>query len=77
MFSQLRDCSRLLMDAELAPVQGDRFQPTGFADLGAATYPLPDGTRMLLVESAQSMANRLEAALLDSNNELIDRKSVV
>ncbi len=71
MFSKLQDCSRLLMDAEFAPVQGDRFQPTGFADLGAATYSLPDGTRMLLVESAQSMANRLEAALLNSDNELI------
>jgi len=65
MFSKLQDCSRMLMDAEFAPVQGDRFQPTGFADLGAATYTLPDGTRMLLVESAQSMANRLEATLLD------------
>ena len=42
-----------------------RFQPTGFPDLGAALYeqPGPNGetTRMLLVESAQSMANHLEA----------------
>ena len=42
-----------------------RFQPTGFPDLGAALYeqPEPNGetTRMLLVESAQSMANHLEA----------------
>ena len=52
--------TRILIEATLKPLQGDRFQPTGFADLGAATYERPDGTRMLLVESAQSMANRLE-----------------
>jgi CRISPR-associated protein Csb1 len=59
MFEQLDSAPRLLMHADLKPVQGDRFQPTGFADLGAAVYERPDGTRMLLVESAQSMANRL------------------
>lgn len=57
---------RLLLDAELRPVQGSRFQPTGFPDLGAATFALHDGTSMLLVESAQSMANRLEAVCWDS-----------
>ncbi|MBI3796507.1 MAG: type I-U CRISPR-associated protein Cas7 [Deltaproteobacteria bacterium] len=60
-FSTLKDAPRLLMEAELKPVQGDRFQPTGFADLGPARYQLPDGTEMLLIESAQSVANRLEA----------------
>lgn len=56
---------RLLMEADLAPVQGTRFQPTGFPDLGAAQYEGPDGRPMLLVESAQSMANRLEAVCWD------------
>jgi CRISPR-associated protein Csb1 len=60
IFSNLGKQPRLLIEAELTPVQGDRFQPTGFPDLGAATYKRPDGTPMLLVESAQSMANRLE-----------------
>jgi CRISPR-associated protein Csb1 len=60
IFSGLEKQPRLLIEAELTPVQGDRFQPTGFPDLGAATYKRPDGTPMLLVESAQSMANRLE-----------------
>jgi len=64
MFEQLNGVPRLLMHADLKPVQGDRFQPTGFADLGAAVYERPDGTRMLLVESAQSMANRLEHTCL-------------
>lgn len=54
---------RVLMEADLVPMQGQRFQPTGFADLGAAVYTLHDGTRMLLVESVQSMANRLERTI--------------
>ncbi len=59
---------RLLMEAELEPIQGTRFQPTGFPDLGAAEYEAPteDGkVDMVLVESAQSMANRLEAVCWD------------
>ena len=72
-FSPLKDVPRLLMQAELKPLQGDRFQPTGFPDLGAARYTLADGTEMLLVESAQSVANRLEAAVWDdAKADLID-----
>lgn len=63
--------SRVLLEAELEPMQGQRFQPTGFADLGAATYTLPNGVRMLLVESAQSMANRLEATIVTPDGEVI------
>jgi len=55
---------RLLLEVELAPLLGSRFQPTGFPDLGAAEYTAGD-RRMLLVESAQSMANRLEASCWD------------
>lgn len=64
----LKNESRLLMEVDLKPLQGSRFQPTGFPDLGAADYVGPDGTRMLLVESAQSMANRLEAVCWDEAN---------
>jgi CRISPR-associated protein Csb1 len=56
---------RLLLETRLRPVQGTRFQPTGFPDLGGAEYEAGDGRKMLLVESAQSMANRLEAACWD------------
>lgn len=62
----LKDQPRLLLKAALRPIQGTRFQPTGFPDLGAATYDGPDGRKMLLVESAQSMANRLEAVCWDT-----------
>jgi len=66
----LADTPRLLLEADLQPIQGTRFQPTGFPDLGAAEYPAPDGNgRMLLVESAQSMANRLEAVCWDDASE--------
>lgn len=61
----LKDQSRLLLEADLEPVQSYRFQPTGFPDLGAAQYQAPDGTNMLLVESPQSMANRMELVCWD------------
>jgi CRISPR-associated protein Csb1 len=64
-FEKLADAPRLLLEAHLKPLQGERFQPTGFADLGPARYALADGTEMLLVESAQSVANRMEAACWD------------
>ena len=60
-FAALEKSPRLLVRASLAPLQGTRFQPTGFPEIGAAEYEGPDGTAMLLVESAQSMANRLES----------------
>lgn len=63
---------QLLFAIPLRPVQGHRFQPTGFPDLGAAVYETPEGT-CLLVESAQSMANRLEATCWDDAKQaLID-----
>ena len=53
---------RLLLEAQLRPVQGTRFQPTGFPNLGHAVYESPNGAgQTVLVESAQSMANRLES----------------
>ena len=65
-FSPLAGEPRLLMEVELRPVQGSRFQPTGFPNLGPAVYAAPDGSgQIILVESAQSMANRLEAVCWD------------
>jgi CRISPR-associated protein Csb1 len=67
------DAPRILIEADLAPLQGTRLQPTGFPDIGAATYKLPDGTEMLLVESAQSVANRLETVCWDeARGDLVD-----
>jgi CRISPR-associated protein Csb1 len=63
--SALAKAPRLLLRAKLKPLQGTRFQATGFPEIGAAQYEGPDGTPMLLVESAQSMANRLESVCWD------------
>lgn len=64
--SALEEAPRLLIEAQLQPIQGDRFQATGFPEIGAAEYKAPDGKgRNLLVESAQSMANRLEKVCWD------------
>ncbi len=60
---------RAVRKIELTPVAGTRFQPTGFPDLGAATFTAPDGKGgwedALLVESVQSMANHLEQTTWD------------
>jgi CRISPR-associated protein Csb1 len=64
----LDQTTRLLFSIDLQPVQGDRFQPTGFPSLGAATYQTKEGQKVL-VESAQSMANRFEATVWDTAAE--------
>ena len=71
--SPLDSASRLMVEAELKVVTGGgRFQPTGFPDLGPALYRGADGANWLLVESAQSMANRLELACWDDAAECFD-----
>ena len=55
---------KLLFSIRLKPIQGSRFQPTGFPGLGAATFQTAQGLN-LIVESAQSMANRLELVTWD------------
>ena len=72
-FDILKEEPRLLVEVPLKPIQGTRFQPTGFPDLGAATYNMADGKEMLLLESAQSMANRMENVCWnESLNDLVD-----
>jgi CRISPR-associated protein Csb1 len=53
---------RTVLEADLAPIAGSLFQPTGFPDLGASEF----GDNHLLVESAQSMANWLEGTTWDA-----------
>jgi CRISPR-associated protein Csb1 len=61
----LKSIPRILIEAALKPVAGTRIQPTGFPDLGPADYKDANDIPTLLVESAQSMANRLEAVCWD------------
>ena len=70
--SALASEHRVLFAIDLEPLQGKRFQPTGFPGLGAATYERP-GKTSLLVESAQSMANRLELTIWDAaKNDVVN-----
>ncbi len=62
--SSVSSVHRVLFEIPLVPMQGHRFQPTGFPSLGAATFQTREGS-CLLVESAQSMANRLELTCWD------------
>jgi CRISPR-associated protein Csb1 len=64
---------RLLFAIPLKPLQGHRFQPTGFPSLGAATYRTKNGDS-LLVESAQSMANRLELMIWDEARQRVKKE---
>lgn len=66
--SALANIQRLLFEVPLVPVQGHRFQPTGFPNLGAATFQTKSGLSLLL-ESAQSMANRLELTVWNTSNQ--------
>ena len=63
--ASLESSSRLLFKIPLEPLQGRRFQPTGFPALGAATFQTSNG-QSLLLESAQSMANHLEMTIWDT-----------
>ena len=67
---KLPNTTRILIECKLKPVQGFRFQPTGFPSLGAAEYmaETEEGRiNCLLVESTQSMANRLEMVCMDGS----------
>jgi len=59
-FNSLKKVPRLRIEAKLEVDMGKRFQPTGFPNLGAAVFDLPNGGAGLIVESAQSMSNRME-----------------
>lgn len=67
-FSPLATAQRVLFEIPLVPSQGHRFQPTGFPNLGAATFQTKDG-QCLLVESAQSMGNWLELTVWDKDKQ--------
>jgi CRISPR-associated protein Csb1 len=61
------------LDVRMQPLAGARFQPTGFPDVGPALFQRPigeDGWQdCLLLESAQSMANHLEATSWDAGSQ--------
>jgi CRISPR-associated protein Csb1 len=56
---------RVILQATLVPLIGDRFQPAGFPEIGHVIYKAPRTDRttadVCIVDSAASMANHLEA----------------
>ena len=57
---------RVIIDASLELANGSFFQPTGFPDIGACLFVDKDGRRRCLVESEQSLTNRLEAVCMQA-----------
>lgn len=57
---------RVVIDASLELANGSFFQPTGFPDIGACIFVDKDGRRRCLVESEQSLTNRLEAVCMQA-----------
>ena len=66
VLDELLGQDRVLISAELHLANGSFFQPTGFPDIGACVYTDGAGQRRCLVESEQSMANRLEAVCMEA-----------
>ncbi len=64
LVDELLGQDRVLISAELHLANGSFFQPTGFPDIGACVYTDGAGEPRCLVESEQSMANRLEAVCM-------------
>src|SRR5882672_10313458 len=63
----------LVIKASLKPVGDlDRFQPTGFPEIGHVIYDAPrvDNTteKICIIDSAASMANHLESVCMDGAN---------
>lgn len=63
-----KQSNRILIEVPLVSALGPTFQPTGFPDLGASRYVAPGTNKEnLLVESTQSVANRLEETIWDKD----------
>lgn len=60
---------RVVLSAELELASGSYFQPTGFPDIGPCRFVDGHGNRRCLVESEQSMANRLEGVCMRAPGE--------
>ncbi len=63
---------RVVITASLELANGRFLQPTGFPDIGACIYRDKEGRRWCLVESEQSMANRLEAVCMKPPGVWVD-----
>jgi CRISPR-associated protein Csb1 len=72
LLDQLYAQDHIVITASLKLTNGNFLQPTGFPDIGACIYRDKEGRRWCLVESEQSMANRLEAVCMKSPGVWVD-----
>lgn len=70
LFEKLWKENYVCIKANLVPRDDKPYiQPTGFPDIGACLFTDKDGARRCLVESEQSMTNRLEAVCMTDAGE--------
>jgi len=72
ILEQMYSKDRVIITAKLTISAGAFLQPTGFPDIGPCIYTDSDGNRRCLMESEQSMANRLEAVCMKSPGHWVD-----
>jgi len=72
LLDQLYAEDRVAITASLKLTNGQFLQPTGFPDIDACIYRDKEGRRWCLVESEQSMSNRLEAVCMKSQGVWAD-----
>lgn len=72
IFDTLYGQDRVAITASLELASGRFLQPTGFPDIDACIYRDKEGRRWCLVESEQSMSNRLEAVCMKSPGVWVD-----
>ncbi len=72
LLDQIYAQAHVVITASLKLRNGNFLQPTGFPDIGACIYRDKDGRRWCLVESEQSMSNRLEAVCMKSPGVWVD-----
>lgn len=66
LVDKLLEHDRVVIDASMELTNGSFFQPTGFPDIGACVFVDKNGRRRCLVESEQSLTNRLEAVCMQA-----------
>jgi CRISPR-associated protein Csb1 len=72
LLEQLYAQDYVVIRASLEPKNRNFLQPTAFPDIGPCIYRDKEGQRWCLVESEQSMANRLEAVCMKENGVWVD-----
>ncbi len=75
LLDQMYGKDRVIITAQLSLSSGAFLQPTGFPDIGSCIYTDAEGKKRCLVESEQSMANRLEAVCMKPPGYWVDELS--